>query len=164
MTTHDTPVVFETQLPPTAESSNKHRGPGATLIHAFEAKSLPTSFGVFKPIGHVMIGLSTQTQTDALVIALQIAGWSLGAVRQFSPLESIAELRAMVDNAGLLAGLGYEITLLRRYLALAEQGTLWLLVKADNNERAASIAQAARSCGATLAVYYRTLTVEELIT
>jgi hypothetical protein len=85
-------------------------------------------------------------------------------VRQFSPRESVAELRAMVAQAGPLAGLGYEITLLKRYLALAEKGTQWLLVQAEDSERAASVAEAARHCGATLAVYYRTLTVEELMT
>jgi hypothetical protein len=136
---------------------------GAALIHAAEADTLPTSFGVFKPVGHVMTGLPTQAQLDALVAALHGAGWPASGVRQFSPRESVAELRAMIDNAGPLAGLGYEITLLRRYLALAEKGTKWLLVQADDSERAATVAEAARNAGATMAVYYRTLTVEELI-
>ncbi len=135
----------------------------ATLIDATDADALPTSFGVFKPVGHVMMGLPTQAQADALVVALRGAGWPDPGVRQFSPRESVAELRAMVDNAGTLAGFGYEITLLRRYLALAEAGYRWLLVHADNDDRAAAAAEVARACGATLAVYYRTLTVEELL-
>lgn len=65
--------------------------------------------------------------------------------------------------AGPLAGFGYEITRLKRYPALAEQGTKWLLVQADDSEQAATVATAARSCGATMAVHYRTFTVEELI-
>ena len=75
----------------------------------------------------------------------------------------MAELRAMVDNAGPLAGFGSEITLLKRYLALTEEGYRWLLVQADDSERAAAAAALARASGATMAVYYRTLTVEELI-
>jgi hypothetical protein len=94
---------------------------------------------------------------------LHDAGWASPAVREFSPRESVAELRAMVDNAGALAGFGHEITLLRRYLTLTESGYRWLLVQADDGERAAAAAEVARSCGATLAVYYRMLTVEELI-
>ena len=133
------------------------------LIHAAEADALPTSFGVFKPVGHVMMGLPTQAQVDALVSALHGAGWPASGVRQFAPLESVAELRAMVDNAGPLAGFGYEITLLKRYLALTEEGCRWLLVQAVDSERAAAAAALARASGATLAVYYRTLTVEELI-
>jgi hypothetical protein len=133
------------------------------LIHAAEANDLPTSFGVFKPVGYVMMGLPMQAQVDALVVALHGAGWPAAGLRQFAPRESVDELRAMVDQAGLLAGFGYEITLLRRYLALAEQGYRWLLVKADDGEGAAAAAALALTAGATLAVYYRRFIVEDLI-
>jgi hypothetical protein len=124
---------------------------------------LPTSFGAFKPVGWLMIGLPTKDRADALVLALQGAGWSGPAVRQFAPSESLPELQAMAENAGSLAGFGYEITLLRRYVALTRDGYLWMLVKVDDSERAAAAAELARAAGATLAVHYRTLTVEELI-
>ena len=133
--------------------------------HAVDTDDLPTSFGVFKPVGHLMIGLPTQGQTDALVSALQGADWPSAEVRQFTPRESVAELEALVVDAeaGALAGFGYEITLLRRYLTLARQGQLWLLVKVADTDHAARAADIARECGATLAVHYRRLTVEELI-
>lgn len=135
----------------------------ATLIDATQADDLPTSFGVFKPVGHVMMGLPSQAQLTALVTALGDAGWPGSAVRQFSPLESAAELQAMVDKAGALAGFGYEITLLRRYVSLTAEGYRWLLVKVDDTEHAAAAAQVAKDCGATLGVYYRTLLVEDMI-
>lgn len=138
-------------------------GSGAALIDAAQAEALPTSFGVFKPVGHVMMGLPTQASLSALVAALSEAGWPISALRQFSPVESAAELRAMIDKAGVLASFGYEITLLPRYLSLTEKGYRWLLVKADDTERATAAAELARTCGATLAIYYRTLIVEELI-
>ena len=81
----------------------------------------------------------------------------------FTPRESVAELEALADNAGAMAGFGYEITLLRRYVALAREGYLWLLVKVDDTDEAAQAAELARVRGATLAVHYRLLTVEELI-
>jgi hypothetical protein len=133
------------------------------LISAAEAATLPTSFGVFKPVGHVMIGVPTQTQLETLVIALHDAGWPDSDVRQFAPRETVTELQAMVDNAGILSGAGYEITLLRRYLALAKEGTTWLLVKADDSERASMVGSTALNCGATIAEYYQTLVVESLI-
>lgn len=146
-----------------ANLANEGTAGGTELIHAAEAATLPTSFGVFKPVGHVMTGLPTQAQIDALVPALHGAGWSHAAVRQFSPRESMAELRAMVENTGPLAGFGYEITLLKRYVDLTEDGYRWLLVQVDDSTRAAEAAALARACGATVAVYYRMLTVEELI-
>jgi len=132
-------------------------------IHAPEALALPTSHGVFKPVGHVMIGLPTQEQANTLVVALHDAGWSSSDLRQFSPAESGAEFRAMFDNAGPLASLGYEITLLQRYIDLTDAGYRWLMVHAEEGERAVLAAEAAKQCGATQAVYYRTLIVEELI-
>lgn len=126
-------------------------------------EQVPTSFGVFKPVGWLMIGLPTQASADALPMLFQARGWSDAAVLHFQPRESLAELEAMVEDAGSMAGFGYEITLLRRYVALAKQGYRWLLVKVSGVEDAASAAEIARSGGATLAVHYRALTVEELI-
>ena len=134
-----------------------------TDSHTVDIDDLPTSFGVFKPVGHVMVGLPTQGQTDTLVSALLAAGWASAEVRQFTPRDSVAELQALVDEAGPMAGFGYEITLLRRYLALAQEGQCWLLVKVSGTEQAAQAAELARERGATLAVHYRLLAVEELI-
>jgi len=134
-------------------------GPPETLT----SENVPTSFGVFKPVGCVMMGLPTQGQVDALVAALQGAAWTPAMLHQFTPRESVAELAALVDQAGPMAGFGYEITLLRRYLALAQEGYRWLLVKVSDADQAAVAAEVARACGAGLAVYYRRLTVEELI-
>lgn len=135
---------------------------GATVDRA-EVAARPTSFGAFKPVGRLMIGVPTQALADTLRAALQDAGWAGAAVQPFTPSEGMAEWRAMVDNAGPLAGFGYEITLLRRYLSLTEAGYRWLLVRVDDGERAAAAAEVGRAGGATLAVHYRTLTVEDLI-
>jgi hypothetical protein len=130
-------------------------------------QQVPTSFGVFKPVGWLMIGLPTQTLADGLVMALQAApdgsNWSSAEVLHFAPSETVAELEAMAEHAGAMAGFGYEITLLRRYIRLTKEGYSWLLVKVGNTERAAAAAAIARDCGATLAVHYRRLTTEELL-
>lgn len=133
------------------------------LSDTMSADGLPTSFGVFKPVGYVMVGLPTQAQSDALITALHGAGWSSATVLHFTPREGVAELEAMVGHAGALAGFGYEVTLLRRYLELARQGYCWLLVKVSGTDHAAAATEVARGCGATLAVHYRMLTVEELL-
>ncbi|OYU75378.1 MAG: hypothetical protein CFE45_32880, partial [Burkholderiales bacterium PBB5] len=121
------------------------------------------SFGTFKPVGNVMVGLPTQVQAIALASALHDAGWPGTGVLHFTPKEEVHELQALVDNAGAMSGFGYEITLLRRYLDLAKLGYRWLLVKVDDADHAAAASEIARTNGATLAVYYRLLTVEELI-
>jgi hypothetical protein len=124
---------------------------------------LPTSFGAFNPVGHLMVGVPDHAQAQAVSDALWQAGWDRGSVVPFAPGESTAEFEAMAQNPSLLAGFGYEITLLRRYLALAREGYRWLLVKVEDTEHAAKAADIARAHGATLAVHYRSLIVEELI-
>ncbi len=157
-----TPESDSLSIAPVAPAGEAAAG-RVEIINAEQSAALPTSFGVFKPVGHVMIGLPTQVQLDALVAALLDDDWPISALRQFSPVESAAELQAMIDNAGFAASAGYEITLLHRYLSLTQTGYRWLLVRADDNARAKAAAMAARTCGATLALHYRILTIEELI-
>ena len=126
-------------------------------------QTAPTSFGVFKPVGSVMVGLPAQAQADALDAALQRRGWASDEIAHFVPSDTIEELEQMVENAGPLAGFGYELTLLRRYLALSQKGTKWLLVQVKDNDHAGMVAESARASGAILAVHYKTLTVEELL-
>lgn len=102
-------------------------------------------------------------EADALQAARQGAGRPGPALHHLALRESASELQTLVDKAGPLAGFGYEIALLRRYLTLAQAGWRWLLVKVDDAEHAAAACELARACGATLAVHYRSLTAEELI-
>jgi hypothetical protein len=133
------------------------------MSQAVSAQDMPTSFGVFKPVGWLMVGLPTQDQANAVVATLHNSGWHSTRVLHFTPNETIAELQGLIENAGPLAGFGYEITLLRRYLELARMGYRWLLVKVDDTEQAAAAAELAGAGGATLAVRYRSLTVDELL-
>ena len=58
------------------------------------------------------------------------------------------EMQALIDNASPLAGFGYEITLMRRYVELARQGNCWLIVKVDSDDDAARDDIALRAVGA----------------
>lgn len=127
------------------------------------SQALSTSLGAFKPVGHLMIGLPTQAAVDVLVSELLQAGWPRSELLTVKPQDTVADLETMVAHAGAMAGFGYEITLLRRYLALSREGQCWLLVKVDGAEHAQEAAEFARRNGAQLAVWYRTMTVEELI-
>lgn len=124
---------------------------------------LPTSFGTFKPVGHVMVGLPTLDALRAARLALRERGWAEDELVIFAPQESAEAMQAMVDNASPLAGLGYEITMMRRYIELARQGCRWLLVKVEDSAEAAEVGETVEAHGALLAAHYRTLTVEEVI-
>ena len=130
---------------------------------AASVQDVPTSFGVFNPVGWLMLGQPTQASADAVAAALHAAGWPGNEVLHFVPKETLAELEEMVENAGGMSGFGYEITLLARYVKLTKEGYRWLLAKVDSVDRAAEAAGIAKGLGATLAVHYRMLITEELI-
>ena len=133
------------------------------MTDTIDKRNLPTSFGAFKPVGNLMVGLPNLAAARALTTSLRQAGWQDGALVPFTPRESVEELQSLVDNAGGMAGFGSEITLMRRYLDLARQGVCWLLVQVDGPAQAAQAAELARCQDAVLAVHYRLLTEEELI-
>lgn len=124
---------------------------------------LPTSFGSLKPIGHVLLALPSRSQRDTVRQALADDGWPADETLLFDPTDAATELQALIDNASGMAGFGYEITLMRRYLELARGGASWLLVKVDDDDDAQRVGKLARLYGALSAVHYRTLTVEDLL-
>ena len=128
-----------------------------------ESPARATSFGTFKPVGHVMVGLPSRAALRGLKAELNAPGVPGHPADELTPSESIEEMEALIDGASPLAGFGYEITLMRRYLELARQGYSWLVVKADSNDDAAHVGELAKAHGATLAVHYGRLTVEDLI-
>ncbi len=128
-----------------------------------ESPARATSFGTFKPVGHVMVGLPSRADLRALKTALNAPGVPGLPADELTPSESIEEMQALIEAASPLAGFGYEITMMRRYVELARQGYSWLVVKADSNEDAAHVGELAKAHGATLAVLYGRLTVEDLI-
>lgn len=137
----------------------------AALPASGDTPTLPSevmSFGTFEPVGHVLVGIASNVRCSVLEQALQTAGFESGLV-WITPRESAAELQALIDNASPLAGFGYEITLMRRYVELSRDGHRWLLVKIEDDEQARRAGDAARASGATLAVRYGRLVIEELL-
>jgi hypothetical protein len=133
----------------------------ATTIDKAE---LPTSFGAFKPVGHLMLGFPKRHTMLAARQTLAAAGWPEDELVIFTPRESLAEMHSLIENASGLAGFGSEITMMRRYAKLAEQGYCWLLVRAPDEADARRAAELAEVAGATLGVHYRSLVVEDMIT
>lgn len=146
---------------PAAPASTAPVAEDAEQAAAEDARA--TSFGSFKPVGHVMVGLPNRAALRGLKAALLAPGVPGLPADELTPKESIEEMQSLIDNASPLAGFGYEITLMRRYLALAREGYSWLVVKVDSDEDAQRVGELARQQGATLAVRYGSLTVEDMI-
>ena len=63
----------------------------------------PTSFGVFKPVGHVLMSFTTAADFDAAVAALRDAGFGESDISRYTPSEMRDQAEMDIGNASGLA-------------------------------------------------------------
>jgi len=132
-------------------------------IKRLTKEDIRNTTGILNPVGHVVLAFPDDAAAADAVQSLQAAGFAPEDVLLYSAAEATPRLRERVRTASEAAGFGYEITLMRRYLAFAEAGAGWLVVYAPTDAAVAKITEIARQHGARCAVRYHRLASEELI-
>ncbi|MBX3606747.1 MAG: hypothetical protein KF788_15825 [Piscinibacter sp.] len=123
----------------------------------------PHSLGAFKPIGHVVVAMPDDDSAAAAVRALLQQGFERDDVLEYSAAEENDEMDRMLQHTSDFAGFGYEVSLMRKYKALAADGASWLIVFAPDDEQAGRVAATVRGHGALLAEKYHRLVIEDLL-
>jgi hypothetical protein len=126
-------------------------------------EDIRNSTGILNPVGHVILAFRDDAVTNEAVASLRAAGFAEEDVLVYSAEEATPRLRERVRTTSEAAGFGYEITLMRRYLALAEQGAGWLIVYAADAAAVQRIVAVAKRFDALCAVRYHRLANEDLI-
>jgi hypothetical protein len=123
------------------------------------------SFGVFKPVGHVLMSFPTAAQASACAVAVEAAGLLRGehALRRWTDREMLEQIEADLRHASPIAAIGQELNLVVSHRALAERGYHWLAAKVQDDEHAAAVAALAERHGAERAQHYGRFIIEELI-
>jgi hypothetical protein len=121
------------------------------------------SFGVFKPVGHVVISFPAASQADRAVQELAGAGVGQQDVRRYSDTQMIEQIDHDLARASPVAAIGQELNLIRAQRELAEKGYHWLVVRAPDGRQASQMAEIARRHGAERAQLYGNFIIEELI-
>ena len=124
---------------------------------------MPQSLGTYNPVGHVLVALPSDALAHEARQALRDIGFDDDDVLHYTADEENAQMDYMLSHASQLSGFGYEVTLMRRYQALAREGCGWLLVYAPDAPQAERVAEVARRFGARSAVKYHWLAVEDLL-
>lgn len=132
-------------------------------IKRMTREDLPTSFGAFKPVGHVVVALPDDARAGDAVRALLRDGFEDEDVLVFSAAEEGDRMDRMLGHVSDFAGFGYEVTLMRRYQELARRGCAWLLIFAPDDARANRAAAIVREHGALMAERYHRLVIEDLL-
>lgn len=122
----------------------------------------PTSFGVFKPVGHVVIAFPPDTDLKAVEAALTEAG-STGKLQTLTPAEMLAQTDADLANASPMAAIGQELNLVKAHRELALLGHSFLVIEAGTEAQVDRVAGVARRFGAARAQHYGRWLIEELI-
>lgn len=123
----------------------------------------PAAYGVFKPVGHVIVALPSEDDAQHALTALLRAGFPAADVVHYSPAQMKRQAEIDIEQAGVLAGIGQELNLVKAHRELAEKGHSFLVVRAPRPEQAQRVANIARRFNATRAQSYGHLTIEELI-
>jgi len=121
------------------------------------------SFGVFKPVGHVVISFPSGAQAKQAIQTLRQLGLPDEALQYRSDREMLLDIERDMAQASPIAAIGQEINLIKAHRALAERGYHWLIVHAPNDALAARVAEAVKPLGAERAQYYGHFVIEELI-
>lgn len=126
--------------------------------------STPRSFGVFKPVGHVVISFPEAGQAAQAAQEMAKLGLADGAVHRYTDREMLRQIDEDIARASPIAAIGQEMNLVLAHRVLAEKGYHWLVVGAANDKQAAQIAATAKAAGAERAQHYGHFIIEELIT
>ena len=121
------------------------------------------AYGVFKPVGHVLVALPTDVEAEYAQAALNAAGFGPDDVAAYTPAQMIAQVDADLAHAGTLAGVGQELNLVIAHRELARRGVHFLLVRSRDQRAADIIAEIAVQCRALRAQRYGNFLIEELI-
>ena len=122
----------------------------------------PTSFGVFKPVGHTLIAFYTEDELKAAVAALTTLGFLNSSMVRYSAAEMAAQVDAELLAASPLANFGYAFDLIHLHGDLAKKGCCFLVVDAPTDILSAQVAALVQSIEPATAQHYGHLLIEDL--
>ncbi|OWQ92191.1 hypothetical protein CDN99_07575 [Roseateles aquatilis] len=123
----------------------------------------PTSFGVHKPVDHLVISFPTAAEAGQARAAFSALGIAEADLHAFTDREMVDRVAEDLKRASPLASIGQEVNLLRSHGELAERGYHFLVVKAKNDDHAREIAEIARRNHAERAQYYGHFIIEAML-
>ena len=128
-----------------------------------EKNQPPESFGVFKPVGHIVMAFRTTGALQAARGALLEQGFVQADLVRYTSQEMVAQVEVELRNASPLASFGHELTLIKTYRGLATEGCEFLVVHAPEADQVVRAAAVANSMGAVTAQRYGSLVIEEMV-
>jgi hypothetical protein len=122
----------------------------------------PESFGLFKPVGWIVITQRTAENVAAMHAALQDDGLSQDEWVIYTPQEVVTQIDGELPNASALAEFGQALKVVKAHRVLAENNCSLLMVRAADDEWAQRVADQVKRRGAPTAQRAGHLIIEAL--
>ncbi|MEG2629880.1 MAG: hypothetical protein RSB42_03365 [Comamonas sp.] len=122
------------------------------------------AYGVFKPIGHMVVSFPDAASADEGQAALAALGTTAADIHRYSAAQMLAQCDEDIARASPAASVGQELNLVKANRELAAQGFHFLVVRVDNDDAAREAADALHAQGAERAQLYGRFIIEEMIT
>lgn len=122
----------------------------------------PTSFGVFKPVGHTLIAFYTADELQAAQQQLTGMGFEPSSMVHYTAAEMQAQVDAELLAPSPMANFGYELELVRLHGDLAQKGCSFLVVDAPTEALAEQVAELVRAVQPATAQHYGRFMIEDL--
>ncbi len=128
-----------------------------------DKNNVPESFGVFKPVGHVVVAFRTVGDVETAERALAEQGFAASDMVRYTPSEMIAQVNAEIEKASPMAAIGQDLNLIKAHRELAQDGCSFLVVHAPEDAHVDKVDAVARRLKAVAAQRYGRFITEELI-
>lgn len=124
---------------------------------------IPESFGVFKPVGHVVVAFRGTDDLQAAERSLTQQGFVPSALVSYTPAEMIAQVDTEIVKASPMAAIGQDLNLIKAHRELAEEGCSFLVVHAPEEAHVDKVTAVALALNAVAAQRYGRFITEELL-
>jgi hypothetical protein len=124
---------------------------------------VPTSFGVFKPVGHTMISVRSSDLLKTAVAAFREKGFAASSLVEYTPQEMMARVDSDLLSASPLAEIGQDVNLAKAHWDLAESGCSFLIVYAPERDQQVIVDGIIETLKPVTAQRYGRFVIEELI-
>ena len=128
-----------------------------------DIKDHPKSFGVFKPVDHIVAAFASQADLEGAAGALRARGFDDAEMTRYTPEQMLAQADDNLKTASPVAAIGQDLNLVKAHRALAAKGCPFLVVHAPKDEQAQIVTEVIRAHGARAAQRYGGFIIEELI-
>lgn len=122
----------------------------------------PTTFGVFKPVGHTLIAFRTAEELESASTALLMLGFAPDSMVHYTAAEMKAQVDSELLRSSVIANFGYEIDLIKVHGKLADEGCGFLVVDAPSDALAGQVAGLVDRIKPASAQHYGRILIEDL--